>query len=109
MSINERIITAVTPVVAVCEPNYYEGEEEVYCTFNVTENPVAFGDNAPHAIQYLPQLHYYLPLKQNSLATRRALCRAIRDAGFTYPSVTDASDESGQHYVFEFEDVDGDV
>ena len=34
MIINETIIQAVTPIVPVCVPDDYEGEEQEYCTFN---------------------------------------------------------------------------
>ena len=39
--------------------------------------------------------------------TRRQLRQALLDAGFTPPSITNATDEICQHYVFEFEDVGG--
>lgn len=109
MDVSERLRAAVLSVVAVCVPDFYDGDEAVYCTYNITENPEGFGDNTPHLIRHMAQLHLFLPLKQDSRATRRGLCRSLAAAGFTYPSVTNASDADGQHYVFEFEDVDGDV
>lgn len=119
MSINERIIAAVTPIVPTCVPGVYVpgvGQENaVYCTFNYSENPDSFGDDAPEAMRYLCQLHFYAPqrsadgMSNNTLATRKALRRAIFAAGFTYPSAEDASDEEYQHYVLEFQDVDGEV
>lgn len=118
-TINDRIISAVTPVVAVCVPNVYMPDAEeaasVYCTFNYTESPESFGDEAPGAIRYLCQIHYYAPWKtaagesNNTMATRKALRRALVAAGFTYPIVTDASDEESQHFVFECQDFDGEV
>ena len=36
---------------------------------------------------------------------RKQALAAVR--GFTAPTVTNASDETGQHYVFEFEAVEG--
>lgn len=120
MTINERIIQAVTQVVPVCVPGFYApdaGEQAatVYCTFNYTETPDSFGDDAPGAVRYLCQIHLYAPWtpaageSNNTLAMRKALRRALTAAGFTAPSVTDASDEDGQHYVFECEDCDGDA
>lgn len=129
-TINERIIAAVAPVVPVCVPGVYapdagEAAEAVYCTFNYTEHPAQFGDDGPGVLRYQCQVHFFAPrlmaagVSGNTLATRKALRRALFAAGFTYPSVTDASDwadtssRSGardyQHFVFEFEDTDGEV
>ena len=62
-TINERIIEAVTPVVAVCVPDPLVadvGEAPAeYCTFTYSEIPDDFGDNAPGAMRYLVQVHYY--------------------------------------------------
>lgn len=109
MSIGERIRAAVTPVVAECVAELYRGEAEEYCVFNFTELPEGFGDNKPHMIRYLIQLHYCLPWGMNPNKTKRALRRAILDAGFTAPTITPNADELGQEFVFEFEGLDGDV
>ena len=113
-TINARIIEAATSVVAVCVPDVYRpGAEETaateYCTFNCSEIPDCFGDDGPGAMRYLCQLHYYAPDGTNSLLTRKLLRRALHGAGFTYPSVENASDGEGQHFVFSFEDCDGEV
>ena len=112
MNIDERIRAAVLPIVPICEPDLYDGEESTYCTFNMEEIPTAFGDDAPHAVRYLIQLHLYAPGWPKPPSTRqlrKQLCRAVLDAGFTYPEVTNASEKEAQHYVLEFEGVDGDV
>lgn len=109
MDVYERIVNAVTPVVPVCVPVEYGGEAQEYCTFDVTDVPEAEGDNAPTQMRHMVQLHYFLPLDRSPISTKRALCRAVLAAGFTYPEETNASDGDGHHYVLEFEDVDGDV
>ena len=112
MNIDERIRAAVLPIVPICEPDLYDGEESTYCTFNMEEIPTAFGDDAPHAVRYLIQLHLFAPGWPKPPSTRqlrKQLCRAVLDAGFTYPEVTNASEKETQHYVLEFEGVDGDV
>lgn len=91
----------------VCESGVYTGDADTYCTYNATELPDSFGDNSPHAVRYLMQLHYFCLLRQNPLPTVRLLQRAVADADFTYPSVEDASDLDGRHYVLEFEGVSG--
>lgn len=109
MSVEKRIRAAVLPIVPVCELNWDPGEAEEYCTFNFDELPEMAGDDAPQAIRYLCQLHYFIPRGRRPSATKKALCRALLAAGFTYPTVVNASDGADQHYVFEFEDVDGEV
>lgn len=120
MTINERIISAVKPVVLTCVPGFYTpdaGEQAatVYCTFNYTETPDSFGDGAPEAMRYLCQIHLFAPWRtaagesNNTRPTRQALRQALFAAGFTFPTVTDASDADYQHYVFECEDFDGEV
>lgn len=106
-SVYARLVAAVTPVVPVCEPAIYGGDAEAYCTYNATEMPEGFGDDAPHALRYLLQLHYFCPLAGNPLPTVRQLRQAVFDAGFTYPTMEDASDLDGRHYVLEFEEVGG--
>lgn len=110
MSIETKIISAVTPIVAVCVPTLYEGEAAEYCEMNAEEIPTAHGDDVPHALRYLVQLHYYFPpVDHNPSATKTALRRALGALDGTYPTVTNASDEVSGHLVFEFEMVDGDL
>lgn len=114
MSVNSIICTAVTPIVPVCVPDVYrplpnETPAVEYCTFNCSEIPDAFGDELPEAIRYLVQLHYFLPTGASPIAKKKQLKNALLNAGFTYPSVTNASDSDGQHIIFESEYCDGDI
>ena len=109
MSINSTIRAAITPIVPECVPDQYSGTATEYCTFNYSEIPDAFGDESPEAIRYLVQLHYFLPTGANPYAKKKQLKNALLSAGFAYPSVTNASDSDGQHYVLESEYCDGDV
>lgn len=109
MSINSTIRTAITPIVTDCVPDQYTGTATEYCTFNYSEIPDAFGDELPEAIRYLVQLHYFLPTGASPITKKKQLKNALLNAGFTYPSVANASDADGQHYVLECEYADGDV
>lgn len=109
MSVNEILRNAVHPIVPVCEPVSYDGEETEYCTFVIDDDPDVFAEGMPSVIRSLVILNWYLPAGVNPLAKKKRLCRALASAGFTYPSVTNASDEGGQHFVFECERADGDV
>jgi len=110
MSLGERIVDAVTPIVAECAANVYTGDAQEYCVYNMTEIPTAFGDNRPRAIRYLVQVHWYFSLRRDSRTGKRALRGALgRLRGCTWPTVEDAGDREGGHLVFEFEAVDGEV
>ena len=111
MTLNERIIAVVTPIVPVCVPDLLvteagETPPEEYCTFNFPLEPEAIADDAAQLQRALVQLHYLAPLKANTVATRRKLWQALASVDeFTSPDITNASDQTGQHYVFEFEAV----
>lgn len=109
MSIDAKIRTALTPVVSVVKPNVHTGSDTEYIVFNYTELPTLHADNVPHAIRYLVQVHWYLPTNVNPNTKKKQIKQALLNADFTYPSVTNASDSEGQHFVFEMEYCDGDV
>lgn len=105
-TLDDLILDAVTPVVKPCVPHLYTGEAIEYCTFNYTVIADALGDNRANAMRALVQVHYLAPLKANTAATRRALWQALAAVeDFTAPDITNATDPTGQHYVYEFEAV----
>lgn len=60
MTVEEKILDAVTPLVPECEENLYGGDAEEYCTYNFNEIPDGFGDNRAHAVRHLCQVHWFL-------------------------------------------------
>lgn len=109
MSLDSELRAAVLPIVPICKPNQYDGNALEYCVFSYTEMPACFGDNAPGAIRYLIQLHWFLPTGVRVAAKKQQLRRALASIDCTYPSVENVSDGDGQHYVFECEYVGGDA
>lgn len=110
MSINSRLQEALEPIVPEVVPGIYTGEAAEYISYTYTEIPMDFGDDEPHGIRYLITARWYFPADgSNPLAKKRQICRALRDAGFIYPTVTPLDDEVSRCYAFETEDVDGDV
>lgn len=111
MTLNEKIIAVVSPIVPVCVPDLLvteagETPPKRYCTFNYSELAEGIGDNAAHLTRALVQVHYFAPLKASTLAVRNALRDAIAAVDdFTLPSIENATDETGQHYVLEFDAV----
>ena len=109
MTINEAIKAAVEPVIPICVPGVYGGNAKEYCTFNYSEHPDMFGNDWPMCMKYLVQIHYFCETEKNPLNTKKQLRQALASSGFTYPSIIVASDDDGQHFVFECEYEDGDV
>ncbi len=110
MDIDKQIQEAVWTVIPVCVPGVYTGDAEEYCTFQYGEFPAGSGDNAARLTRYLVQVHYHLLQQRGTWPDRRAQRGKLRRAlaalpRATAPTVTDASDELGQHYVYEFEMV----
>lgn len=102
-SINERIRTAVTPLVGACEPHVYTGESDTYAVFDYVEVPLAFSDNEVTEWKAQITLELVLPLGINSIRLRRRLCSALTRSDFTAPLVTDVGDGTQQIWQFTFE------
>lgn len=108
--IDDKIRSAVEPLVPVCVPDLYTGDKTEYCTYNYNEIPSGCGDNRPHAIRYVVQVHWFLPLKKRIHPQKKKLRQALTAVdGFSVPTIVNASDGDGQHYVYGFDAVDGDV
>lgn len=111
MTLNGRIIAVVTPIVATCVPDLLitqagKTPPEEYCTFNFPLEPEAIADDAAHLQRALVQLHYFAPLRSSTVSTRRRLWSALAaEEIFSPASIENASDQTGQHYVYEFEAV----
>lgn len=107
MSINKIIKQAIEPIIPVCVPEFYGGDDDVYTTFNISTIGDDFGDDAPaHEVNFV-QVHLFAPFGFNTVDCRKKIKRALFDAGLTWPSVEDATDGDGQHFVFEGEIATG--
>lgn len=115
MTLNAKIIETVTPIIPVCVPDLLvpeagESVPEEYCTFLYDLVPEGLGDNAATLSRALVSLHYFAPLRASTLAKRKALRQAIEaEESFSFPGVENASDQTGQHFVFEFEALGADL
>lgn len=105
--IDEVIRSALNGIEDVIKPNVYDGSATEYIVYNYDERGVVFADSRPRAILYRVMVHLYLPHGMNPGEKKDAIREAIWDAGGTWPSITNASDGEGQHYVFEFEMSEG--
>lgn len=107
MSVDEALQTALTSLGIPVSPNLYKGEALEYIVTNYTTIPEVYAERVPHACRYLVQVHYMVPHGVNPNSTVNDISKALWDALFTWPSVTNASDGDGQHYVLECEYADG--
>ncbi len=103
MSIESRIKGALAPLGYKTYPGNYDGADEVYFVFNHNTFGDDYGNNRPQHERALIQVHLFCPHDFNGVQTRKSVKLALLGAGFTYPSLTDAGDKDGQHWVFEFE------
>lgn len=104
MNVEKALMQAVGPLYP-CAPNIYKGEAIEYVVWNCYTTPDVYAEELPAVARYPVQVHYYLPNGKNPSQGKLALMRALYNAGFTWPRLTNASDEEGQHYVLECEFV----
>ena len=82
----------------------YTGTATAYITFNYTTNPECFAGDVPDAEVYLIQVHLIAPATLNTTTLQKTIKDLLANAGYPYPSTTDASDDpTEQHIVFETE------
>ncbi len=113
MSVDAKIVAALNPLGFDVENSVSFTKNKTYFAFNYSVIPADFADDAPQHERFLVQVHFFCPLNVNITKQKKIICRALFAAGFTWPEVTDASDENGRHIVFECEiaegvDADGD-
>ena len=100
------IKAAVASTGYPCGTNVYTGTETTYFVFNYTVLPDNFADNEPQHERYLVQLHFFAPHILNTDTVRKTIRGLIKTA-FAAPTEMNASDKTNQHYVYEFEVLDG--
>lgn len=61
MTLNERLIAALSSAGVPVSPDQYGGDSTEYITFSYSEIPVYFGDNEPEFVRYLISVHWFLP------------------------------------------------
>lgn len=103
MNVNQLIIQTLSshgPVV----PDYYEGNEKKYLTFNFpNEQGAVYGDNHPHKLIIDVQIHLFLGEFEEYQKEKEMICRELYSVGFLWPMVTIVREKDTQmrHLVFE--------
>lgn len=113
MTLEEKLVAAVTPIVADCQPNFYKKDlckavPTEYCSYSFYSTPVLHADSKPSALKKNFNLHYTCPMFENPEPRKMQLCKAIAAAGFTFPSIINVTDSNDtvQCFAFEFEGVE---
>lgn len=110
MSVEARVRSALAPFGDPVEKSVLDAASKRrparYYTFSCNSLGDDFGDDAPGCERNLVQVHLFAPLNHNCMQQVKKTKQALFAAGFTWPSVTDATDQDGQHYVFECETTD---
>lgn len=107
MTINERLIEALSMLGIPVTFREFQGDEDRYIVFDYNTIPIDFADDEPDHEKYLIQVHLFCPLGTNSISDTRKIKEALFEAGMTWPEMTDASDKDSQHLVFECENAEG--
>lgn len=109
MTVNEKLIAALSPLGLQLFPDMRQALPDECMVFTYSELPADSGDDYPEHERILLSVHLFCPIDRDSVEIRRKIKACIAGAGYTYPSVADLSEETGQHWVFEFEDAEAAV
>lgn len=104
-NVDNALMDALSTLLLPVYPNVYVGDEIEYIVTNYNVIPTVYAERLPAAARYLVQVHYYLPTGKNPNSVKQSIQSALSNAGFTYPSITQAHDKDGQHWIFECEYV----
>lgn len=107
MTLNQRIIDALSPLGLPVVPDTDTGSRTRCLVFHYDLLPHQFADNAPMWYRALMQVHLFLPLGENGMQLCRRVGEALVRAGFTWPEVLDGADDQTQHKIFECEALIG--
>lgn len=111
VSVEARIVAALRPFGDPVEKSllYAAANKRPrrYYTFIVQSFGDAYGDDEPGCERWLVWVHLFAPLAENCILRAAQTKKTLFEAGFTWPSMVDATDQDGQHYVFECETAAG--
>lgn len=109
MNVNPLIISTLHPEGLPIMPGVYTGTADKYYTFNYADDRCeVFADNAPQIDVASIQVHLFVPLDYNYIALKKRTRARLLEAGFSYPSITELTEEDTKkrHIIFQCE-IDG--
>jgi len=105
MTVNQKIIAAVSPIVDI-EPVVYTGTKTTYAIFEfLPDEVIVSGDDDASLDLLSPRIHLFCPVSSDPEALRKSIRIALKKAGFTYPTITQTyeSDTKLHHIIFDCE------
>ena len=93
-NVAEEIKSILNPIGLPVSQTSYLGKEDTYIVFNFTTIPSAFADDAAHYDRYLIQIHLFAPVTRSTTALEREIKERVSEAGYTWPSRMDVSDDA---------------
>lgn len=105
MTYDAKLYAAMSALGLPIEPNLDTSSRPEYCAYYYDSSGTLYGDDGPCLEHRRWTLVYVAPVGQNRLAMRQKIRSAIYDLFGVYPSEDDATDASGQRYLYEFETV----
>lgn len=106
MTVNERIIEALSPFGYPVKADICRDGSPRYFTFNYADDRGEdFGDNTPQTVTAYMQIHLFLPMNDDYLAEKAKVRQALVRAGFTFPEITELNEpeKNIRHLVYECE------
>ena len=104
-NVDNALQAALQPLGLPVYPVLYTGQDLEYIVTNHTSIHAVYAERAPQAARHLVTVLYFLPWKKNPNPMILQISQALFAQGFTWPNVTDASDNEGQIYALECEYV----
>lgn len=104
MSVESKLITALTATGLPVQQDVYTGTAATYLTFNYWTLPIWAEDDAPKYEQVMLQVHLFAPMTSNLTVLKKQIKDLLFAAGYAYPSTLNLTDEVyGRHIVFDTE------
>lgn len=80
---------------------------DTYYVFNYSTFGAGYADDDPTGNVYIVQVHLFAPIAANLTSRIKQTKQVLHESGFTCPEITNASDETGRHIVFECQYAEG--
>lgn len=109
MTVNERLIAALSPICPEIVPDEYTGSAAEYMTFSYSELPAHFGDDRPEFTRYLITVDWFFPAGLSPRSRKKQVRQALLADGFDAPEIYNDSTSVRQHYTVETEWIDGEL
>lgn len=107
MSYEDRFVEAFGSLGLSIQPGLDTTAEPEYIVYGFDSAGTLFGDDGP-CLEYRKwSIVYVAPVACDRREMRRCIRSLIQDITGVWPSEDDATDGSGQRYIYEFETVGG--